>query len=832
MRKFKVSVLLCFALIFTMSFCVYGAADENNAVLSGSSINNESEKTGKGQEEGKDQEEGKNPEEGQESEADKDSDKNKNPENAAEPENTSNSGNNAAGGAGNVPVLTAVQSAPVMRTKGNTNVTGPNQQVIDGKKYMIYSDGSHYKGWYDLTSEWRVYCDPDDNGAMITGSVKEISGNQYLFNEDGILIRGSGTPVVNGAKYWVSDGIVMSGWLNLAGSRLYFDAAAGYKAKTGLAAVEGKKYLFRADGVRYDEQGTPVIDGKKYWFAEDSSLRTGWLYFSGFKMYFDPNDCAAKTSLSQIEGKHYIFDKNGTMPSVSGTPVVDNEKYWVNPDGVLNSGWLKFNGWQMYFDPVTFTARTSLCEIEGNHYIFDKNGTMPSISGTPVIGNEKYWINPNGTLNSGWLILSGWQMYFDPVTFTAKKGLVSIGDKHYIFNDDGVSLAAAGTPIINGKKYCFNSDGSLRSGWITFNGWQMYFDPTTFQGASGVSSIEGKYYVFDGNGILLTGNGTQVINGKKYYFNPDGSIQIGWVTLGNWKMYFEPSTGAAATGVYKIEGKLYAFDQNGIWLTGSGTQVINGKKYCFNSDGSVQVGWVTLGSWKFYFDPSTGEARTGFSVISGNTYYFDSNGVMAVGPVVISSTYYYFNDNGTMVKNAWRIVNGQNMYFDSQGKGGNNYSGAYLLKVDRTNCVVTAYGQDNNGNFTIPIKSMLCSVGLPATPTPSGTFRTSAKFKLKELMGPSWGKWATRVTDGIYFHSVATGSASDPTHTVPPAEFNKLGQPASHGCIRLCVRDAKWIYDNCSLGTTVQIGNNFSLPFGIPTLPKISGGVDPTDPEA
>ena len=37
--------------------------------------------------------------------------------------------------------------------------------------------------------------------------------------------------------------------------------------------------------------------------------------------------------------------------------------------------------------------------------------------------------------------------------------------------------------------------------------------------------------------------------------------------------------------------------------------------------------------------------------------------------------------------------------------------------------------------------------------------------------------------------------------TQSTVQFNKLGQTASHGCIRLSVGDAKWIYDNCALGT-------------------------------
>ena len=37
------------------------------------------------------------------------------------------------------------------------------------------------------------------------------------------------------------------------------------------------------------------------------------------------------------------------------------------------------------------------------------------------------------------------------------------------------------------------------------------------------------------------------------------------------------------------------------------------------------------------------------------------------------------------------------------------------------------------------------------------------------------------------------------------SSYRALGSRASHGCIRLTVADAKWIYDNCGEGTVVHI---------------------------
>jgi hypothetical protein len=65
-----------------------------------------------------------------------------------------------------------------------------------------------------------------------------------------------------------------------------------------------------------------------------------------------------------------------------------------------------------------------------------------------------------------------------------------------------------------------------------------------------------------------------------------------------------------------------------------------------------------------------------------------------------------------------------------------------------------------------------------------------------------------------------------------------LGSTASHGCVRLNVADAKWIYDNCKSGTKVTIYDSSDPgPLGKPSTIKISSsspyrGWDPTDPDS
>lgn len=102
------------------------------------------------------------------------------------------------------------------------------------------------------------------------------------------------------------------------------------------------------------------------------------------------------------------------------------------------------------------------------------------------------------------------------------------------------------------------------------------------------------------------------------------------------------------------------------------------------------------------------------------------------------------------------------------------------------------------------IYTMICSTGLDGS-TPAGDYtvqnRGETFFNPDENMGGNyWVSWANY---GEYlFHTVPTDANGD--YIVQEAE--KLGVPASHGCVRLTVADAKWLYEQLPTGTPVHIG--------------------------
>ena len=129
----------------------------------------------------------------------------------------------------------------------------------------------------------------------------------------------------------------------------------------------------------------------------------------------------------------------------------------------------------------------------------------------------------------------------------------------------------------------------------------------------------------------------------------------------------------------------------------------------------------------------------------------------------------------------------------------------YTLMVDVTNQIVRAYTYDENGQYTVLVREMICSTGTKKNPTPLGTTIMPSK-RARWGYFPTWdshAQYLTRIDSANAFHSVLYTQPDETTLSVK--SFNALGTPASHGCVRLYVSDAKWIYDNCSAGTIITV---------------------------
>ncbi len=129
----------------------------------------------------------------------------------------------------------------------------------------------------------------------------------------------------------------------------------------------------------------------------------------------------------------------------------------------------------------------------------------------------------------------------------------------------------------------------------------------------------------------------------------------------------------------------------------------------------------------------------------------------------------------------------------------------YKIYISIEDQRVYIYGWDGSG-YNIEVDKFKCSTGMKGYDTPTGTYQSGGRITIDEWYYfeeyNCYAKYATRIVGGVLFHSVLYNSRKQgPTS----GSVRNLGKRASHGCVRLAVDDAKWIYDNCPVGTTIVI---------------------------
>lgn len=225
--------------------------------------------------------------------------------------------------------------------------------------------------------------------------------------------------------------------------------------------------------------------------------------------------------------------------------------------------------------------------------------------------------------------------------------------------------------------------------------------------------------------------------------------------------------------------------------------------------------WVKDGSARYYLDAETRKFLRGEQEIDGQKYLFDSStGAAYTGFKTVGAWQRYYK-NGLMME-------------DISGLG--LVSGPYFIKVYKNSNYLIVYAKDSSGSYNIPVKAMRVSCGQN---TPVGTFYMPERYRWLRMVGDTWAQWCTQIQGNYLFHSVPNWTKNNADLEVD--EFNHLGETRSLGCIRLNCSDAKWIYDNCVLGTKVTITTaESSGPLIKPDGIQIASWHtwDPTDPTA
>ncbi len=164
----------------------------------------------------------------------------------------------------------------------------------------------------------------------------------------------------------------------------------------------------------------------------------------------------------------------------------------------------------------------------------------------------------------------------------------------------------------------------------------------------------------------------------------------------------------------------------------------------------------------------------------------------------------YFQKRNHLSETGVCDLDTQRVLFSESAVKSDQYVAPYMAKVIRSKSRVYILGWTGSG-YTKEVKTFKCSCGARSTPTLSGVHQAVGQVAEWYYMPNSsvWVRYAFKIKGNFFFHSVLFNSkgAKYPTSS----SVRNLGTNVSHGCIRLAVKDAKWIYTHCTPGMTVDI---------------------------
>jgi len=223
--------------------------------------------------------------------------------------------------------------------------------------------------------------------------------------------------------------------------------------------------------------------------------------------------------------------------------------------------------------------------------------------------------------------------------------------------------------------------------------------------------------------------------------------------------------------------------------------------------------------------------------VDGTVRYSTVSGVPYTGWAYDTDNNKYYFEENQCVK-GWRVIDGLKYYFDESGKLVTDLepvmglTGKYIIKVNKDMKCMTIYTADENGNFTIPYKVFLCTIG---SSTPIGEFKLYEPHRWKFMHDDIYVQYLIRYKNpGFCIHSIIY-RPTEGSYNLIASTYNQLGKNYSDGCIRLLSGDAAWLYNNCGAGTKLIIYNDEWImgPFDRPAIEMAIPETqrwDPTDP--
>ena len=671
-------------------------------------------------------------------------------------------------------------------------------QDADGAWYMVGSEGVPKKGWLFWDGSW-FWLNPAKDGRMATG-VAQAEGSRYAFGATGRMA--TSWILLDGSWYLpTSSGALATGWAFTGGAWYWLDPATA-KMATGVIEDGGHRYLLQSSGAMSTGWATDPATGRRALANGSGALAYGWQWDGSSWYYMEPSTGLAATGwLSEGGARYHLDAPSGRMRT--GWVFADGAWYYLSSSGAMVTGWL-FDGCWYYLHDDGIMASNEWVGAPSDCYLLTSSGAMAT-SQAISDSDGMHYVDTYGHPVSGWQNTTNGRFYFDPNNavkhYPALTGLNTINGKDYYFDPTDGVITQQWVDAEDGYQQFATDDGEL--GTFLLKDGILYSQADIL--ASGlVASGSAAFYATPGTGVMALG-ATLCEDGITRYFDiTTGIMRTGWINdNGSWRWI--KKDGTSATGWLNDRGTWYLLGDDGVMETG--WQLVNGKYYFLDSSGAMHTGWLNdNGAW--YWLDSSGAMKTGWVYDAGRWYWLNEQGKMHTGWLQLGNDWFYLAPGSGEMYTGLHHIDGVAYLFDSNGywrslnvKYWNMFNRAqgyysstnWLILVDTNACTVAVYN-GSRGSWA-PVNEWICSPGTPWTPTVTGEFTVTGK-------GYSFGSgytcyYYTQFYGDYLFHSVLYNQG---TFNI---QDGRLGQKLSHGCVRLAIQDAKWIYDNIPYGTKV-----------------------------
>ena len=347
--------------------------------------------------------------------------------------------------------------------------------------------------------------------------------NNYLSSDE--KLKKLGEADAKGILTYLETGGYVGKWVK-TGSQWKYQNYDGSYVKNCWKLIKNLWYHFDANGIM--QTGFLTLNGKTYYLQSSGAMKTGWQKISNTWYYFESSGAMVSNGWRWINSKCYYFDKNGKMAADTwiGEYYVDASGAWVKDKQKETDKWIQSSGRWWYRHADGSYTRSGWEYIGGKWYYFDQNGWM--VTGWQKVKGSWYYMESNGArVADGWKWINNKCYYFD------KNGKMAADT--WI---DGSYVDVSGVWIKDKKQ---EPENVTKTGWVQYSGHWMYYNTDGSYVKSNWKSVNSIWYYFDQNGWMATG----------------------WITLSSGKYYLNPAKnsngveGAMLKGYKQIDGKWY-----------------------------------------------------------------------------------------------------------------------------------------------------------------------------------------------------------------------------------------------------------------------------------